>query len=92
MVDMKLSRIKMDRITFHSVVNSPSNKQIDSRASLTAGGGLVIDLTSTRFCFLIDETAFEYNQTKNDAKTGNGKRQQQKNKIIINNQETEKIK
>jgi hypothetical protein len=27
---------------------------MDSRANLTAGGGFVIDLTSTKFCFLID--------------------------------------
>ncbi len=51
---MKLSRIKTERITFHSVVNSPNKRQMDSRANLTAGGGFVIDLTSTKFCFLID--------------------------------------
>ncbi len=56
-VEMKLSRIKTERITFHSVVNSPNKRQMDSRANLTAGGGFVIDLTSTKFCFLIDWTA-----------------------------------
>lgn len=62
---MKLSRIRTDRITFHSVVNSPNKRQMDSRANLTAGGGFVIDLTSTRFCFLMDWTA-AMEQTKYD--------------------------
>lgn len=56
-VVMKFSRMRIDLITRHSVLPSPSSKQIDSRASFTAGGGLVIDFTSTKFCFLIDCTA-----------------------------------
>ena len=40
-----------------SAVDSPSNKQIDSRANLTDAGGLVNDLTSTKCCFLMPLTA-----------------------------------
>ena len=57
MVEMKLSRIKTERISFQSLVDSPSNKQIDSNVILTGNGGLGIDLTWTKFCLLIDWTA-----------------------------------
>lgn len=56
-VEMKFSRTDTERITFQSVVDSPKSRQIDSSAILTGGGGLDMDLTSTRFCFLIDCTA-----------------------------------
>lgn len=54
---MKFSRIMMERICFQSVVLSPSSRQMDSKASLTAAGGLAMDLTSTKCCFLMDLTA-----------------------------------
>uniref|UniRef100_A0A3B3C8W7 Uncharacterized protein n=1 Tax=Oryzias melastigma TaxID=30732 RepID=A0A3B3C8W7_ORYME len=57
MVGMKFSLIMMERICFQSVVLSPKSKQMDSRASLTAAGGLAMERTSTRCCFLIDLTA-----------------------------------
>lgn len=56
-VGMKFSRIMMERICFQSVVLSPSSRQMDSKASLTAAGGLAMDLTSTKCCFLMDLTA-----------------------------------
>uniref|UniRef100_A0A8C9ZFI7 Uncharacterized protein n=1 Tax=Sander lucioperca TaxID=283035 RepID=A0A8C9ZFI7_SANLU len=42
MLLMKLSLIITCLIFFQSLVSSPSIRQIDSRASLTAAGGLVI--------------------------------------------------
>lgn len=57
MVGMKFSRMMMERICFQSVVLSPSSRQMDSSASFTAAGGLAMDRTSTRCCFLIDFTA-----------------------------------
>uniref|UniRef100_A0AAY4DNY1 Uncharacterized protein n=1 Tax=Denticeps clupeoides TaxID=299321 RepID=A0AAY4DNY1_9TELE len=57
MVGMKFSRIMMERICFQSVVLSPRSRQMDSRASLTAAGGLAMDRTSTKCCFLMDLTA-----------------------------------
>ncbi|KAL4613110.1 hypothetical protein GN956_G23373, partial [Arapaima gigas] len=57
MVGMKFSLIIMERICFQSVVLSPKSRQMDSRASLTAAGGLAMDRTSTRCCFLMDLTA-----------------------------------
>lgn len=57
MVGMKFSLMMMERICFQSVVLSPSSRQMDSRASFTAAGGLAMDLTSTRCCFLMDFTA-----------------------------------
>uniref|UniRef100_A0A8B9MU18 Uncharacterized protein n=1 Tax=Accipiter nisus TaxID=211598 RepID=A0A8B9MU18_9AVES len=57
MVGMKFSLMMMERICFQSVVLSPSNRQMDSSASLTAAGGLAIERTSTRCCFFIDFTA-----------------------------------
>ena len=57
MVEMKLSLMMTPRMVLQSVACSPSNKQIDSKASLTAGGGLPMERTSTRCCFLIDLTA-----------------------------------
>uniref|UniRef100_A0A3Q3JK27 Uncharacterized protein n=1 Tax=Monopterus albus TaxID=43700 RepID=A0A3Q3JK27_MONAL len=57
MVGMKFSLMMMERICFQSVVLSPSSKQMDSRASFTAAGGLAMERTSTRCCFLMDLTA-----------------------------------
>lgn len=57
MVGMKFSLMMMERICFQSVVLSPRSKQIDSRASFTAAGGLAMERTSTRCCFLMDLTA-----------------------------------
>uniref|UniRef100_A0A3Q2QKE5 Uncharacterized protein n=1 Tax=Fundulus heteroclitus TaxID=8078 RepID=A0A3Q2QKE5_FUNHE len=57
MVGMKFSLMMMERICFQSVVLSPSSRQMDSRASLTAAGGLAMERTSTRCCFFIDLTA-----------------------------------
>lgn len=56
-VGMKFSLMMMERICFQSVVLSPRSKQMDSRASFTAAGGLTIERTSTRWCFLMDLTA-----------------------------------
>uniref|UniRef100_A0A8C2PGJ5 Uncharacterized protein n=1 Tax=Capra hircus TaxID=9925 RepID=A0A8C2PGJ5_CAPHI len=57
MVGMKFSLMMMERICFQSVVLSPSSRQMDSSASFTAAGGLAMDRTSTRCCFLMDFTA-----------------------------------
>uniref|UniRef100_A0A673C8U4 Uncharacterized protein n=1 Tax=Sphaeramia orbicularis TaxID=375764 RepID=A0A673C8U4_9TELE len=57
MVGMKFSLMMMERICFQSVVLSPRSKQMDSRASFTAAGGLAMERTSTRCCFLMDLTA-----------------------------------
>uniref|UniRef100_A0A8D0EUN1 Uncharacterized protein n=1 Tax=Strix occidentalis caurina TaxID=311401 RepID=A0A8D0EUN1_STROC len=57
MVGMKFSLMMMERICFQSVVLSPSSRQMDSSASLTAAGGLAIERTSTRCCFFMDFTA-----------------------------------
>ena len=57
MVGMKFSLMMMDRICFQSVVLSPKSKQMDSRANFTAAGGLAMERTSTRCCFLMDLTA-----------------------------------
>uniref|UniRef100_A0A667Z761 Uncharacterized protein n=1 Tax=Myripristis murdjan TaxID=586833 RepID=A0A667Z761_9TELE len=59
MLLMKLSLIITCLIFFQSLVSSPSNRQIDSRASLTAAGGLVIARTSTRCCRFIELTAMK---------------------------------
>uniref|UniRef100_A0A8D2J471 Uncharacterized protein n=1 Tax=Varanus komodoensis TaxID=61221 RepID=A0A8D2J471_VARKO len=64
MLLMKLSLRITGLIFFHSLVSSPNRRQIDSKASLTAAGGLAMVLTSTRCCFFIELT---------DA-TGNGER------------------
>lgn len=56
-VAIKFSLIMTDRIERHSLAFSCNNKQTDSSAILTLCGGLAIDLTSTRCCFLIDLTA-----------------------------------
>uniref|UniRef100_A0A8C0I995 Uncharacterized protein n=1 Tax=Bubo bubo TaxID=30461 RepID=A0A8C0I995_BUBBB len=63
MVGMKFSLMMMERICFQSVVLSPSSRQMDSSASLTAAGGLAIERTSTRCCFFMDFTA---NQCQKD--------------------------
>uniref|UniRef100_A0A3B3U7W4 Uncharacterized protein n=1 Tax=Poecilia latipinna TaxID=48699 RepID=A0A3B3U7W4_9TELE len=57
MLLMKLSLIITCLIFFQSPVSSPSMRQIDSRASLTAAGGLVMARTSTRCCRLMELTA-----------------------------------
>lgn len=54
---MKFSRMTTARIDFQSDAFSPSSKQIDSNANLTIVGGLAIERTSTKCCFLIDFTA-----------------------------------
>ena len=61
MVEIKLSLMMTPRMVLQSVACSPSNKQMDSKASLTAGGGLPMERTSTRCCFLIDLTAVKGN-------------------------------
>ena len=71
MVLIKLSFIMMPRIIFQSVVFSPSNRQIDSRAILTAPGGLAIDRISTKCCLRIPLTAVQGKRTQN---VQNGKR------------------
>ncbi|KAJ0009157.1 hypothetical protein NQD34_016572, partial [Periophthalmus magnuspinnatus] len=57
MVGMKFSLMMMPLICFQSVVLSPSSRQMDSRASLTAAGGLAMERTSTKCCFFMDFTA-----------------------------------
>lgn len=59
MLLMKLSLIITCLIFFQSLVSSPSIRQIDSKASLTAAGGFVMARTSTRCCRLIELTAGE---------------------------------
>lgn len=54
---MKFSRMITARIDFQSDAFSPSSKHIDSNANLTMAGGLAIERTSTRCCFLMDLTA-----------------------------------
>ena len=56
-VGIKLSLMMIPRMVLQSFACSPNNKHMDSRATLTACGGLAIDLTSTKCCFLIDFTA-----------------------------------
>uniref|UniRef100_A0A3B5R8Y1 Uncharacterized protein n=1 Tax=Xiphophorus maculatus TaxID=8083 RepID=A0A3B5R8Y1_XIPMA len=70
MLLMKLSLIITCLIFFQSpsVVLSPSSRQMDSRASFTAAGGLAMDRTSTRCCFFIDFTATK--QEGNETQTG----------------------
>lgn len=58
---IKLSLMMTARIDFQSLAFSPSNKQIDSRATLTIAGGLAIERTSTKCCFFIDFTAIRNN-------------------------------
>uniref|UniRef100_A0A8D3BBX9 Secreted protein n=1 Tax=Scophthalmus maximus TaxID=52904 RepID=A0A8D3BBX9_SCOMX len=65
MVGMKFSLMVMDRICFQSVVLSPRSKQMDSRASFTAAGGLAMERTSTRCCFLMDLTAINISDPLN---------------------------
>jgi hypothetical protein len=57
MVLIKFSLTMIDRMAFQSGAFSPSSKQIDSKAILTAGGGLAMERTSTKCCFLMDLTA-----------------------------------
>lgn len=71
-VGMKFSLMMMDRICFQSVVLSPRSKQMDSRASLTAAGGLAMERTSTRCCFLMDLTAISIKFNKDVDYDGKG--------------------
>lgn len=59
MLLMKLSLRITGLIFFQSHVSSPNKRQIDSKASFTAGGGLAIVLTSIRCCFFIELTAIK---------------------------------
>ena len=54
---MKLSRTMTDRMVFQSMAFSPSKRQMDSSACFTGAGGLAMDRTSTRCCFLMLFTA-----------------------------------
>lgn len=58
---IKLSLMMTARIDFQSLAFSPSNKQIDSSATLTIAGGLAMERTSTKCCFFIDFTAKSQN-------------------------------
>ena len=57
MVGMKDSLTMTERILLQSTAFSPSRKQMDSSAVFTATGGLAMDRTSTKCCFLIPFTA-----------------------------------
>lgn len=57
MLLMKFSRMMTARIAFQSVAFSPSSRQMDSSATFTRAGGLPMERTSTRCCFLMDFTA-----------------------------------
>uniref|UniRef100_A0A8D0BAW1 Uncharacterized protein n=1 Tax=Salvator merianae TaxID=96440 RepID=A0A8D0BAW1_SALMN len=59
MLVMKLSLRITGLIFFHSFVSSPKRRQMDSKASFTAAGGLAMALTSTRCCFFIELTAIK---------------------------------
>lgn len=72
MVGMKFSLMMMERICFQSVVLSPNSRQMDSRASFTAAGGLAMERTSTKCCFFIDFTA---NQCHKDEECWLGRKQ-----------------
>lgn len=72
MLEMKLSLIITCLIFFQSLVSSPSRRQIDSSASLTAAGGLAMARTSTRCCFFIELTAGKVRE--GGMGEGNGKR------------------
>uniref|UniRef100_A0A673C2X3 Uncharacterized protein n=1 Tax=Sphaeramia orbicularis TaxID=375764 RepID=A0A673C2X3_9TELE len=78
MLLMKLSLIITCLIFFQSLVSSPSMRQIDSRASLTAEGGLVIARTSTRCCRLIELTASKEEMEK----TEKGRERQSRNQTV----------
>lgn len=83
MLEMKFSLVRMDRITFQSVVASPNKRQIDSRAILTGVGGFAMDFTSTKFCFLIDCTAghdIELDASHDNIKNRNNHTKSNKNK------------
>ena len=56
-VEIKLSLMITPLMALQSAACSPSNKQMDSKASFTAGGGFPMERTSTRCCFLMDFTA-----------------------------------
>lgn len=81
MVGMKFSLIMMERICFQSVVLSPRSRQMDSRASLTAPGGLAMERTSTRCCFLMDLTANPGQRRGGGAQEDGGENQQQRGKV-----------
>lgn len=71
MVLMKLSRTMILRMAFQSGAFSPKSKQIDSRATLTAGGGFAMDRTSTRCCFLMERTAVQGQRANEQKKDKN---------------------
>lgn len=54
---IKLSLMMTARMDFQSLAFSPSNKQIDSKATFTIAGGFAMERTSTKCCFFIDFTA-----------------------------------
>ena len=56
---MKFSLIIIPRKIFQSFVDSPNNKQIDSRTFLITAGGFDIVRISTKCCRLIDFTPFK---------------------------------
>lgn len=70
-----------DLIAFQSVVGSPSNKQIDSKASFTGAGGLAMDRTSTKCCFFMDFTADYRANIKIQFNKGNKVKFNKENKI-----------
>ena len=68
---IKLSFTSTCRIDFQSLAFSPSSRQMDSNAVFTAGGGLAMERTSTKCCFLIDFTAKEESTTRYNRKQYN---------------------
>ena len=67
---MKLSLMMIPRMAFQSVVCSPSSRQMDSSANLTAGGGFPMARISTKCCFLMDFTADEQTNDWYDVQVG----------------------
>ena len=62
MLGTKDSFTMTDLMVFQSVAfSTPSNIQMDSRAVFTAAGGLAMERTSTKCCFLMDFTAIRAN-------------------------------
>ena len=62
MSGMKFSFIIIDRISFQSVLGSPSKRQTDSNAVLTCFGGLRSARISTRCSLLMAFTAVKYEE------------------------------
>uniref|UniRef100_A0A8C3GA96 Uncharacterized protein n=1 Tax=Cyclopterus lumpus TaxID=8103 RepID=A0A8C3GA96_CYCLU len=82
-VGMKFSLMMMERICFQSVVLSPRSRQMDSRASFTAAGGLAIERTSTRCCFLIDLTAINIRTSTKKKKKKNSQKDEEITIVIF---------